>query len=112
MPFRPGFTTTTGSTICPKSSNLTSLEIAGRVALNRLGLMPERIRGDGYEVFVPDEALYDLERARLHIWATADAAGLRPTPVRLSEDGAGRARASRPCDWLEQRSHGCRKDRR
>jgi hypothetical protein len=51
----------------PELLNLTSLEIAGRVALNRLGLMPERIRSDGYEVFVPDEALYDLERARLHI---------------------------------------------
>jgi hypothetical protein len=47
--------------------NLTSLEIAGRVALNRLGLMPERIRQDGYERFVPDEGFYDLERARLHI---------------------------------------------
>jgi hypothetical protein len=51
----------------PELLNLTSLEIAGRVALNRLGLMPERIRGDGYEVFVPDESLYDLERARFHI---------------------------------------------
>ena len=52
----------------PQLLNLTSLEIAGRMALNRLGLMSERIRPDGYEVFVPDEALYDLERAQAHIW--------------------------------------------
>jgi hypothetical protein len=51
----------------PELFDLTSLEIAGRLALHWLGLMPERIRGDGYEVFVPDEALYDLERARFHI---------------------------------------------
>jgi hypothetical protein len=48
--------------------NLTSLEIAGRLALHHLGLMPERIRGDGFEVFVPDEALYDLARARSHLY--------------------------------------------
>jgi hypothetical protein len=51
----------------PEVLNLTSVEIAGRLALHRLGLMPERIRGDGYEVFVPDEMLYDLERARFHL---------------------------------------------
>lgn len=52
----------------PALLNLKSLEIAGRVALARLGLRPERIRGDGFEVFVPPEARYDLERARRHIW--------------------------------------------
>jgi hypothetical protein len=48
--------------------SLKSLEIAGRVALNGMGLMPERIRGDGYEVFTPPEDTYDLARAREHIW--------------------------------------------
>jgi hypothetical protein len=46
--------------------NLKSIELAGRVALNRLGLMPNRIRADGYEVFVPADADYDLARARSH----------------------------------------------
>jgi len=46
-----------------------SLEIATRVAANRLGLAKDRIRSDGYEVFTPPENLYDLERARTHIWA-------------------------------------------
>ncbi|HYY83964.1 MAG TPA: hypothetical protein VE686_05630 [Beijerinckiaceae bacterium] len=44
-----------------------ALEIAARVALHRLDLMPERIRGDGYEVFVPPDARYDLTRARAHL---------------------------------------------
>lgn len=51
----------------PELLNLTSLEIAGRLALNYLGLWPERIRSDGYEIFVPDEAQYDPARARFHI---------------------------------------------
>lgn len=48
-----------------------SLEIATRVAANRLGLAKDRIRFDGYEVFTPPENLYDLARARTHIWAGA-----------------------------------------
>jgi hypothetical protein len=58
--------------------DLKSVEIAGRVALNHLGLMPERIRGDGYEVFTPPEALYDLNRARGHIWGQATPRPLAP----------------------------------
>ena len=56
----------------PELLNLTTLEIAGRVALNRLGLMPERISHNGYEVFVPDEALYDLSKARQNIKTMRD----------------------------------------
>jgi hypothetical protein len=51
----------------PEMFNLTTLEIAGRLILHRLGLMRERIRDDGYERFVPDDALYDLARARTHL---------------------------------------------
>ena len=84
----------------PEILNLTSLEIAGRVALNRLGLMPERIRRDGYEVFVPDEALYDLERARFHIWEQVKRPPPPPRPVRLSE--AERESLRFPAlDWLD-----------
>lgn len=53
----------------PHLLNLKTLEIAGRVALNRLGRRPARIRGDGYEVFTPPEESYDLARARLHLRA-------------------------------------------
>jgi hypothetical protein len=50
--------------------NLRSAEIAARVAAHRLfgeRVAPARIRGDGYEVFVPPEAAYDAARARAHI---------------------------------------------
>ncbi|KAB0265787.1 hypothetical protein [Microvirga brassicacearum] len=88
----------------PELLNLTTLEIAGRVALNRLGLMPERIPQNGYEIFVPDESVYDLAKARQNINTMRSA--------RLEEAGpakpARRARASKPVmetfpalDWLE-----------
>lgn len=49
--------------------DLRSLEIAGRVALHRLApaRIPERVRGDGFEVFVPPDATYDAARAAAHI---------------------------------------------
>lgn len=50
--------------------NLTTLEIAGRLLGFHAGLMPERIRRDGYEVFTPPEHTYDLARAQFHIWGT------------------------------------------
>jgi hypothetical protein len=52
----------------PHLLNLRSLSLAGRVLLHRLGFMRERVRGDGYDVFVPPEAHYDLARARWHLW--------------------------------------------
>jgi hypothetical protein len=65
--------------------SLKSLEIAGRVLLNRLGLMPDRIRRDGFEVFTPREDRYDAARARVHIWSgRLDNAPLRPA-VELSQ---------------------------
>jgi hypothetical protein len=69
--------------------NLKSLEIAARVALNRLGLMPERIRADGYEVFVPPDARYDLARARTHLQAVLPADPPRPAaPMSATERAA------------------------
>ena len=47
--------------------SLHALELAGRVALNRLGIMRERVRGDGYENFLPPDIRYDPVRARRHI---------------------------------------------
>jgi hypothetical protein len=48
--------------------NRETIEIAGRLVGYHLGLYPERVRYDGFEVFVPDEGKYDLVRARQHIW--------------------------------------------
>jgi hypothetical protein len=51
----------------PHLFNLRTLEIASRLVLNRLGLMKQRLPRDGYEVFTPPEASYDLARARRYI---------------------------------------------
>ncbi len=53
----------------PELLSLRSVEIAIRVVLNRLGRMPERVRRDGYENFLPPDALYDPDRAASHIRA-------------------------------------------
>jgi hypothetical protein len=52
----------------PELLSAKTLEITGRLAGFHLGLMPERIRRDGYEVFTPPENTYDLQRAQFHIW--------------------------------------------
>jgi hypothetical protein len=56
----------------PKQLNVTTLEIALRLAAHRLGLQPQRLRGDGYEVFTPPEGTYDLARARFHLYRGYD----------------------------------------
>ncbi len=82
----------------PGLFNLTTVEIAGRLVLHRLGLMRERIRGDGYERFVPDDSLYDLARARTHLGASLPQPDV---PVVLSE--SERAGLRFPAlVWLEE----------
>ena len=89
----------------PKLLNLTNLEIAGRLMAHRLGLSRERIRGDGYEVFTPPEASYDLARARWHIYAgnggvIPDLAPLSPSAaVAPAESASWRFPA---LSWLEE----------
>jgi len=80
--------------------DLTSLEIAGRLALHRLGLMPERIRGDGYEVFVPDDRLYDLARARSHLYPHGPPAGSSGDVVQLMPKERAGLRFP-ALDWLD-----------
>jgi len=53
----------------PHMLNKRTIEIAGRRVANALGVNPERIPFNGYEVFVPDESQYDLAKAKRHIWA-------------------------------------------
>ena len=72
--------------------NLKTLEITGRLIGFHLGLMPERIRSDGYEIFTPPEASYNLARARFHIWGDRASAQLSPVvpAVVLSDADANR----------------------
>lgn len=89
----------------PQLMNLTTLEIAARLLAHRLGFMKERIRGDGYEVFTPPEALYDVARARMHLYA--DRGGLAPDPAPLvpaETVGAGERAGWRypALAWLDQ----------
>ncbi|MFN3672344.1 MAG: hypothetical protein ACK4VM_10595 [Bosea sp. (in: a-proteobacteria)] len=89
----------------PRQLSFTTLEIAGRLFAHRLGLMPERIRGDGYEVFTPPETLYDLARARAHIYAAHGGAPPDMTPVTPPDavDAALRASWRFPAlAWLDQ----------
>jgi hypothetical protein len=48
--------------------NSGTLEIAGRLIGYQFGLYRERIRYDGYQVFVPPESEYDLAKAQRHLW--------------------------------------------
>lgn len=56
--------------------NMKTLEISLRLVSYRLGLRDVSLRADGYGIFVPPEAAYDLVRARGHIWADYRAKGL------------------------------------
>ena len=73
-PFPPWLYDGIGLLDWPQLMNLTTLEISARLLAHRLGFMPERIRGDGYEVFTPPEALYDAARAHWHLYGGSHAA--------------------------------------
>lgn len=57
--------------------NLRSLEAAAKAALVRWGRGRPAIRADGFAVFTPPEATYDLARARAHIEAGAASSDAR-----------------------------------
>ncbi|KPF71884.1 hypothetical protein IP69_04680 [Bosea sp. AAP35] len=104
-PFPPWLYDEIGWRDWPQLMNLTTLEIAARLLAHRLGLMPARIRGDGYEVFTPPEALYDPARARRHLYA--DRGGVAPiqAPLVPPEPVAAQTRAqwrSPALAWLDQ----------
>jgi hypothetical protein len=67
--------------------NNPTLEVAGRTVGRVLGLVPAKLRDDGFEVFVPPESAYDLARARSHIWGPngPPAPGPVPPAAELSE---------------------------
>lgn len=77
--------------------NQQSVEIAGRALLHRLGRMPARIRGDGYEVFTPPESRYDAARAAAHIHGDA------PLPGASAREAPAEADPATPAlPWLDE----------
>ncbi|MDP3255674.1 MAG: hypothetical protein Q8S58_06655 [Bosea sp. (in: a-proteobacteria)] len=104
-PFPPWLYDGVGWRDWPQLMNLTTLEIAARLLAHHLGLMPERIRGDGYEVFTPPEPLYDLARARMHLYADRGGVAPEPGPIVPPESVSSEARAQwrfPALDWLDQ----------
>jgi hypothetical protein len=88
-----------------KQLNFTTLEIALRLAAHKLGLQPQRLRGDGYEVFTPPEGTYDLARARFHLHRShgGHAPDLAPQSPPAAVPFAERASWRFPAlAWLEQ----------
>jgi hypothetical protein len=86
----------------PEMFNLKTLEIAGRMAAHRFGLMPERIRFDGYEVFTPPETTYDIARAQWHIWRDRPERRITPqTPAQTLTVAQSEALAFPALGWLE-----------
>jgi hypothetical protein len=81
--------------------NYGTLEIAGRLVGNQLGIYPERVRSDGYDVFVPPESQYDPVRAHDYIWQGIPAAPVeRSAPLSAAE----RSELSFPAlAWLDSR---------
>ncbi len=78
--------------------NRGTLEIAGRLIGYALGLYPERIRYDGYDVFVPPEEEYDPVRAHQDIWRT----GRTPQDSRPPLSAAQREQLLFPAlPWLD-----------
>ncbi len=67
--------------------NNPTLEVAGRTIGRLLRLIPEKLREDGFEVFVPPESTYDLARAQYNIWGPTGphASGPARPPLQLSE---------------------------
>jgi hypothetical protein len=90
----------------PELLSTKTLEITGRLAAFHVGLMPERIRKDGYEVFTPPETGYDPERARFHIWKGFREPKVTPVipPVALKQEDADKLHFP-ALVWLEELLH-------
>ncbi len=92
-PFPPWLYDDSGWNDWAKQLNFTTLEIAVRLAGNRFGLVPPRIRGDGYEVFTPPEASYDLDRARFHLYRGSQGKAPEIAPLVASDEAFSAANA-------------------
>ncbi|MGE3246051.1 MAG: hypothetical protein AB7F96_03235 [Beijerinckiaceae bacterium] len=64
-----------------------TLEIVGRAIGVKLGWREPRYREDGYRIFTPPEAVFDLARVRLKLWPDGKPVPLKPVkpPVVLTQ---------------------------
>jgi hypothetical protein len=83
--------------------NNPTLEVAGRTVGRILGTVPEKLREDGFEVFVPPESSYDLARARDKIWGPESLffPGVAP-PVPDSRKAERSAMEFEALPWLDE----------
>jgi hypothetical protein len=80
--------------------NAGALQIAVRLVGYQLGLYRERIRPDGYNVFLPPDSQYDAARARARIGAAVPLP--RPPPLLVPLSADERRRLSFPAlGWLD-----------
>ena len=81
--------------------NEPTVEVAVRIIGNHLGLYPEQIRSDGFEVLAPPERDYDPARARHDIWGGEPRK--RPADQPLPLSAQERRRLEFPAlPWLEE----------
>lgn len=80
--------------------NWQSLVTGVDVVLHRVGLLPARIRRDGYAVFTPPEASYDAARASRHIHGGTPLGG-QDLVVEAVVTSASGSDAMPALDWLD-----------
>ncbi len=86
----------------PYLLNDATLEVAGRVVGRVLGMVPLKLRDNGFEVFVPPESSYDLARARGHIWGPGGPLAPAPAAPALELSEAERSAMELPAlSWLD-----------
>jgi hypothetical protein len=81
--------------------NWRTLEIAGRLLLHRLGLKPERMGRNGFEVFVPPETAYDAPKAAKKIWALRPHGVAPVTPSHVATEQETRSWRFPALVWLD-----------
>jgi hypothetical protein len=83
--------------------NNPTLEVAGRTLGHVLGGAREKMRDDGFEVFVPPEQTYDLARARYHIFGPKGPHPAAPAQPAMQLSAAERDAMAFPAlAWLDE----------
>jgi hypothetical protein len=82
--------------------NNATLETAGRTVGRVLGVIPEKLRNDGFSVFVPPEATYDLARAQNHIWGPKGPHAFSAAPALQLGEAERNAMTFPALAWLDE----------
>ena len=83
--------------------NNPTLEVASRMVGRLLDWVPEKLRDDGFEVFVPPESAYDLARARDHIYGPGGPPAPRPAlPALTLSEAERQAMEFEALPWLDE----------